>query len=708
MRSLGPAAHPLIILLMLTALFAATPPGASVTIDVTYTDALNEGFNDPTPLSQEQRNLLSSRGNNAQTLGEARKNAFRHAISILEGRLGNQSTIRIRAEFVFFDGQEDLLRPGHCNNPLPSPTTVGFAGPTGYAYNLRIQFDCSSLTPMQTGDPPLQTAYPYALFEAIPGNTDINGQDDDIRIQLSKCVPYYYGITGTDPSDRVDFIQLVIHEIMHGIGFLTTIEGDGAFPPKTLMVSGTVCGGMPFSGNVNIVSRSVYDEQLYSEAEDASFPDITRAQREAAMTSETGLLWEGTYGRSGSCSYGVKMAELTHPSAKSDDGKPLLHAPSSFDSTSSVSHVFSSAGDTMEAFAPSPRNMDLSLGILSDIGWSVSGLAPDCMPTGISVRPLSQQLVTTESGGTAKFEIKLESKPSGNVTIPLTSDTPSEGEVSSVVTFTPSSWNTPREVTVRGVDDGSCDGVRNYEIRIGPAQSSDRFYSGFEPVPKTLSLENHPAPRLSIEDSDAGEGDGSIEFTVNLVSPRADQSVTVEYSITDRTAEEGSDYTGGRPSPITFAPCETQKTVSVSLTDDSTREGTETFIVELLNPQHAQIRRSRATGTIRDDEQPPPTRPPAPAPNPTPTPAPNPTPTPDPEPSSPPVEEPQEEEKPPSMEPPEEKRPSPGSGDSSGGGGCSIAAGKRAGHAKTELARLLLGTAALLPLLSRKYRSDGK
>ena len=56
---------------------------SAVTIEILYTDASGVGFKDNEPLTEEQRSLLEETGNNAQTLGQARKNALEYAIGLL-------------------------------------------------------------------------------------------------------------------------------------------------------------------------------------------------------------------------------------------------------------------------------------------------------------------------------------------------------------------------------------------------------------------------------------------------------------------------------------------------------------------------------------------------------------------------------------------------------------------------------------------------
>ena len=403
MRSLAGAGKLLfIILLVLAAMLWAPLPCAAVVIHEIYSDAPGEGFKDTTPLPQDQRDMLSSRGNNAQTLGEARKNAFEHATSTLERRLTNSSTIRIEAEFVFFDGQEDPLNPGECGD-LGNTVVVGFAGPRGYGFHgsrLYVEFDNSD-PPAQIDPPGLGTGYPYALFEAL-GHPNLNGQRADVRIEFTRCVDFYYGITEAPPgSNVVDFIQLAIHEIMHGIGFLSVIESDGSYPTITVNLNGIRNGGNFNNVPAEIELRTIFDEQLYSESDGDTLVDTIQTERRFAITSQTGLLWEGTDGGENACSYGVRMARDAHPSARASDGKPLLHAPEDFEKASSVSHVYSSAGDTMEATAPSPRKMELSLGMLRDLGWKVSGLPSECTPGGVTRDPTPPPPAAPEQSGGA-------------------------------------------------------------------------------------------------------------------------------------------------------------------------------------------------------------------------------------------------------------------------------------------------------------------
>ncbi len=160
------------LLFFLLVAFTPMPPCVAVTIIEIYNDKAGEGFLDETELTEAQKTFLSGRGNDAETRGEARKNAFEHATSILESRLTNTNTIRVSAKFEIFDGQEDPNDETMCRQNLSGPQTVAFAGPTYYLYP-RDRLDA------QTGEVESGTGYPYALAEAIRGE-NFNDQEADI------------------------------------------------------------------------------------------------------------------------------------------------------------------------------------------------------------------------------------------------------------------------------------------------------------------------------------------------------------------------------------------------------------------------------------------------------------------------------------------------------------------------------------------------
>ena len=110
-------------------------------------------------------------------------------------------------------------------------------------------------------------------------------------------------------------------------------------------------------------------------------------------------------------------------------------------------------------------------------------------------------------------------------------------------------------------------------------------------------------PNVSISDVSVAEGvsgGADVTFNVSLSAP-SDQAVTVEYKTTDGAAVAGSDYVGGAGT-VTFAPGETLKTVTVSVSGDAVVELDENFTVDLSNAQNAVIADSQGVGTITNDD----------------------------------------------------------------------------------------------------------
>jgi chitinase len=117
-----------------------------------------------------------------------------------------------------------------------------------------------------------------------------------------------------------------------------------------------------------------------------------------------------------------------------------------------------------------------------------------------------------------------------------------------------------------------------------------------------------PLPTLSIGNASVTEGNSgtvNVAFVVTL-SQAAASPVTVQYATANGTAVAGSDY-NATSGTLTFAAGETSKTITVAVRGDTAVEGAETFRVLLSNPSGATLANGTGTGTIVDNDQPPPT-----------------------------------------------------------------------------------------------------
>src|SRR6476469_1185575 len=138
---------------------------------------------------------------------------------------------------------------------------------------------------------------------------------------------------------------------------------------------------------------------------------------------------------------------------------------------------------------------------------------------GVTVNPISG-LVTTEAGGTATFTVKLNSQPSANVSIGLSSSNSAEGTVSSnSLTFTSANWNQPQTVTVTGVDDSVADGSKTYNIVTAAAVSTDSNYNNFNPDDVSASNSDNETPGIKINPTSTttteGGSNGSYSIQLN-------------------------------------------------------------------------------------------------------------------------------------------------------------------------------------------------
>lgn len=189
---------------------------------------------------------------------------------------------------------------------------------------------------------------------------------------------------------------------------------------------------------------------------------------------------------------------------------------------------------------------------------------------GFTVTPINN-LFTTEGGGTAQFSVVLDTAPTADVTVNVSSDNAAEGIVSvSSLVFTPANWDVPQTVTVTGQDDALEDGPVIYHVVLAAATSADSAFNGLNPTdPTVINLDNEsPLTVVPISGLITTEAGGTATFDVVLNSaPTAD--VVIGLSSSDTT--EG---TVSSPS-LTFTTLNWNQvqTVTVTGVDDSADDG---------------------------------------------------------------------------------------------------------------------------------------
>ena len=163
----------------------------------------------------------------------------------------------------------------HLVSAVPIRVTVGFdvlganvlagAGPVSQQSNF-------------TNAPKPNTWYPIALANALAG-TDLEPGFDDISITASSNGAFYYGLDSVTPVGKSNFVDVLLHELGHGLGFVSFING---------------ATGNLFAGQIDIFSTFISDERY-----DTVWPEFTSAQRAASSVNDPNLVWTGAFTTAG-------------------------------------------------------------------------------------------------------------------------------------------------------------------------------------------------------------------------------------------------------------------------------------------------------------------------------------------------------------------------------------------------------------------------
>ncbi len=200
--------------------------------------------------------------------------------------------------------------------------------------------------------------------------------------------------------------------------------------------------------------------------------------------------------------------------------------------------------------------------------------------------------------------VLLTSQPTADVRIPLSSNDPGEGTINlNSLTFTPGNWDTPRIVTIRGVDDDVDDGNQNYFVITAAAISGDPLYNGRNPA--NVGVTN-------IDDDTAGISVSAISGNTTEAGGTADFSVVLDSQPTANVliGLSGSDPGEGSvpPGPLTFTPAnwDAPQTVTVTGVDDFVDDGDQAYLILTSassgDPLYAAIDPADVAATNLDDD----------------------------------------------------------------------------------------------------------
>ena len=123
--------------------------------------------------------------------------AIQHALSIWEPYLNSAVPIKIKISYI----------------------NLTAAGPLGIAFPNGVK-DFSAA-------PHTGTWYPTALANSISGQ-ELNPGETDMDIYINSFFNWYHGIDGNPASNQYDLVSVLIHEICHGLGFMSVAKVDGS------------------------------------------------------------------------------------------------------------------------------------------------------------------------------------------------------------------------------------------------------------------------------------------------------------------------------------------------------------------------------------------------------------------------------------------------------------------------------------------------
>jgi len=189
---------------------------------------------------------------------------------------------------------------------------------------------------------------------------------------------------------------------------------------------------------------------------------------------------------------------------------------------------------------------------------------------------------TSEDLTTATFTIVLNSEPTNDVSIDISSDDTGEGTVSHAnVTFTSLTWDTPVEITVTGVDDGIADGNQTYHIIMAAAVSDDGNYDNMNAADITLVNSDNDSPGVTVfpyTGHFTTEADGTSSFKVRLNSePTNDVTLSLSSSNTDEGTIDKASLL------FTTANYNIDQTVIITGVDDVLNDGDKPFTINFTN-----------------------------------------------------------------------------------------------------------------------------
>ena len=233
---------------------------------------------------------------------------------------------------------------------------------------------------------------------------------------------------------------------------------------------------------------------------------------------------------------------------------------------------------------------------------------------GITISPASLATgsgIGMKEGGTATYSLVLDTEPTDTVTVTVASEQDNPIRLTpETLTFTPSNWSTTQTISVESLDDGADTSFRDAFIAH---QVSGGDYGSVSVGDIWVIIENTTQAYIYLDDAQASESDGYVEFTVSVRPILTTVPVVVRYTTVDGTAAAGTDYTRqvntGQTYKIFSIPANGgAATIRIPITDNEVYgPAKKTFTLQLTNQNNKALLDGgatslTATGSIIDDD----------------------------------------------------------------------------------------------------------
>lgn len=511
---------------LFASLVLAAPSLAQANIVIVNNDSAGEGFNDATSVS-------AVGGNPATALGQQRLNVFQRAADILNNTFDIAVTVRVGSSFD----------PLTCSS---GSAVLGQAGPAAFDYN----FSTRTITP--------HALYNQQVgYDADTGTVEINAQFNSSIDNNDNCLfntNWYYGYDAPSGNDN-SLLSVVLHEILHGMGFLSTLQSDGNSGGGWSTLEGFVEGFDPYTYKLKDASTG----QMLT--------DQAAGTRSNVMRSGTNLVWSGTEANAESGNY----------SSGINSGEVQMYAPGSYEPGSSVSH-FDTAMTPNELMEPQYTEFLDSAGLaeqlLVDIGWSYNAANAPNSPPSLSVignRSLSED-------GSLNVALSATDADADSLTYSLGANSAALGASISGTTL-----------SINPTADFNGSGTLVVNVTDGEDTDSETITVTVTPVNDTPVL-------ASIGNQTVNE-ESSTSITLSASDVDGD---SLTYQLDSATAALGASVSGNTLSinPTTDFTGSGSVTVSVS---DGSLSDSETFTVTVNNINDAPVLSAVSDLTIPED-----------------------------------------------------------------------------------------------------------